>query len=94
MYGSIDSSARLRQGAKLVVQIVLLLEDPIHTLGKGVLRAMVLFGHTYWHTSGLQLLDVLMRTVLASAIRVMNGMHSRRQSGQSHLQRFERILSF
>src|SRR5205085_11234835 len=67
-------------------QSIFALQYPIHSLGQGVLRTMILLRHADSQSSLGQNGSILMRTVLRPSIRMMNRPRSQRQLRQSHLQ--------
>jgi hypothetical protein len=57
---------------KLIPQAIFLLENAVETLSVSVLCTVVLFRHTHEQTSLPEFVNILVRTILAAAIRVVD----------------------
>ena len=79
---------------KICIQPIFLFQNPVDAFRQGILGAVILFGHAYLQTRGLDSLDVRVGGILAPAIRMMNGPLGSLETSQGHAQGFQTVRGF
>ncbi len=67
-----DQCVRITLASDRAAQAVLLLEDPVESLGLCIFITMIFLGHTDLHPGRIQSTDVRTTTILDASVRMMN----------------------